>query len=80
MDPQNPTGYKNKNHRQRRYLKLKADFQKCQQITSCTDFMIGRGALRNPYLFSEIKSPTAALPATASLKLISGFYDACVRF
>lgn len=58
----------------------KADFQKCQQITSCTDFMIGRGALRNPYLFSEIKSPTAALTATASLKLISGFYDACVAF
>lgn len=31
------------------------DFKKCKSETNCQDFMIGRGALRNPYVFSEIK-------------------------
>lgn len=54
------------------------DFKKCKVITGCSDFMIGRGALRNPYLFSEIKQ----LPShnSDSLSLVPGFFDACTAF
>lgn len=66
------------------------DFKKCKDTTDCTDFMIGRGALRNPYVFSEIKNlysdkiskfaETEATDKNKSLKLIPGFYEACVLF
>jgi tRNA-dihydrouridine synthase len=42
--------------------------------------MIGRGALRNPFLFSEIKSSEVNLPNIDPLKLISRFYEACLAF
>ncbi len=66
------------------------DFKKCKDVTGCTDFMIGRGALRNPYLFSEIKKinsdtilkseETEWVEKNKKLKLIPGFYEACVLF
>ncbi len=65
------------------------DFKKCLDVTNCTDFMIGRGALRNPYLFSQIKNLNSDNLQIAnkiteqnnnSLKLIPGFYEACVIF
>lgn len=37
------------------------DFEKCKSQTACQDFMIGRGALRNPYVFKEIKAYEATL-------------------
>lgn len=30
------------------------DFHRCQEVTQCSDFMIGRGALANPFLFKQI--------------------------
>jgi tRNA-dihydrouridine synthase C len=33
----------------------KQDFETCRAISGCTDFMIGRGALANPFIFREIK-------------------------
>ncbi len=65
------------------------DFKKCKDVTGCTDFMIGRGALRNPYVFSEIQNLNSAEQTTSdfnsdeknkNLKLIPGFYQACVLF
>lgn len=32
------------------------DFKRCQKETSCEEFMIGRGAISNPFIFSEIKN------------------------
>jgi tRNA-dihydrouridine synthase C len=32
------------------------DFNRCREITGCDEVMIGRGALANPYLFSQIKN------------------------
>ena len=32
------------------------DFKRCQEITNCNEFMVGRGAIQNPYLFFEIKN------------------------
>lgn len=55
------------------------DFKRCQDVTQCRAFMIGRGALRNPYLFQEIKNQNNldALAAEKALKLVPGFYEAC---
>lgn len=33
-----------------------SDFSRCQDVTSADRYMIGRGALANPFIFSEIKS------------------------
>lgn len=44
------------------------DFQRCKEVTGCEDFMIGRGALRDPFLFLKIrkqehdKNPSVLLP------------------
>ncbi len=35
------------------------DFLRCREITGCDAFMIGRGALRDPLLFSKIKGQVA---------------------
>jgi len=32
-----------------------ADFRRCQDISGCSEFMLGRGALRDPWLFHKIK-------------------------
>lgn len=55
------------------------DFEKCKQQTDCHQFMIGRGALRNPFLFQEIKmTPTRTQPE--SLDLLPAFFDACTVY
>lgn len=68
------------------------DFQKCLAVTGCDDFMIGRGALRNPYLFQQIKksdpfknlaeqvSPTDLRKSNDPLNLIIPFFDACTVY
>ena len=63
------------------------DFAKCQAETNCEDFMIGRGALRNPYVFKEIKAHLATqkmegatLVSPNSLELIVPFFDACTVY
>lgn len=56
------------------------DFKKCLSVTTCENFMIGRGALRNPFLFSQIKDQleTNTLPdAPTPLSLLPGFYQSC---
>ena len=58
------------------------DFKKCQAETQCDDFMIGRGALRNPYVFSEIKAHlnTESTQNPESLDLIVPFFNACTIY
>ncbi|AZZ38312.1 dihydrouridine synthase [Bdellovibrio sp. qaytius] len=58
------------------------DFKKCKAETNCADFMIGRGALRNPYVFSEIKAhlQTEQSQSPNSLELIVPFFDACTVY
>lgn len=34
-----------------------SDFAKCWAETNCNEFMIGRGALANPFIFRQIKDP-----------------------
>jgi tRNA-dihydrouridine synthase C len=56
-----------------------ADFRRCQEATGADRFMIGRGALANPYLFRQIKDEQeAAAPEWQQVKLlIPGFFEAC---
>ena len=65
------------------------DFEKCKSQTNCEDFMIGRGALRNPYVFKEIKNhvqqqnqliSNVPLNSPNSLDLIVPFFDACTVY
>ena len=56
------------------------DFKKCLAQTNCTRFMIGRGSLRNPFIFSAIKEYINAHPVSptpAPLNLLPGFFQAC---
>lgn len=39
-----------------------ASLQKCQSITGCTNFMIGRGSLSNPFLFQELREGLEGKP------------------
>lgn len=55
-----------------------ADFKKCHATAQTGDYMIGRGAIRNPYLFSEIKNDLA-IPFKREKpagELVLNFFDA----
>lgn len=59
------------------------DFKKCQTETECQDFMIGRGALRTPYIFSEIKqylNQGSSEKTPDSLALVVPFFNACTIY
>jgi len=49
-----------------------ADLKRCQSITGCNEFMIGRGALRDPFIFARIKNPYTEGTAR---ELILPFFD-----
>ena len=54
------------------------DFKKCAAVAKTHDYMIGRGAIRNPFIFSEIKSTTQN-PAKREKPpgdLVLNFFDA----
>ena len=52
-----------------------ADFKKCQDLTECDSFMIGRGALQDPLLFVKIKGLVEE-DAQISSKSIQDFFRA----
>lgn len=43
------------------------DFQKCQEETGCEHFMLGRGALANPYLAQQVAQELGILPKNQPL-------------
>lgn len=53
------------------------DLYRCQQETGCNEFMIGRGALSNPFLFREIKSEIRGTESNWNeiKKLLPPLYD-----
>ena len=55
------------------------DFKRCAQVTGCQDFMIGRAALRNPYLFKQIKQIDQDTKYQPIL-LLPEFFKACVAY
>lgn len=68
------------------------DFLNCQKVTHCTDFMIGRGVLRNPSIFLSIKNLTTKNLSTEKsfssqestafddLSLVLPFYNSCTHY
>ncbi len=58
-----------------------ADFHRCREITACNDFMIGRGALSNPFIFKQIHESLLTNTATEicwqnTKSLLPGFFEA----
>lgn len=64
------------------------DFIRCQEVTNCDQFMMGRGIMSNPYLFKQIKSHLQnqdkglSVPSRWSdnKKLVPGFFLASTDF
>ena len=56
------------------------DFHKCHSIAKTHDYMIGRGAIRNPYIFSQIKGDFEKANKASQLPrdLIVKFFEASV--
>lgn len=55
------------------------DFKRCHEAASTNDYMIGRGALKNPFLFQQIKQLSQATTATAAINEADQFFGS-VRF
>ena len=58
------------------------DLKKCQEQTECSDFMIGRAAISNPFLFNNIKNKNGDsinVPPTSQevLKILEIFFRRC---
>jgi tRNA-dihydrouridine synthase C len=58
-----------------------ADFHRCVEVTGCSDFMIGRGVMSNPYVFKQIRQSLGGADSTeASWKvmrpLLPAFFEA----
>lgn len=57
------------------------DFMHCREITGCDEFMVGRGALANPFFFRQIKGRNRAATKWSSLQpLLSEFFFLSERF
>ena len=58
-----------------------ASLRKCYEITHSDRFMIGRAALKNPYIFSELrKQETVSAPWSERKLLVLGFYRASTEY
>lgn len=44
------------------------NFKRCQEVTGSTEFMMGRGAMANPYLFQQIKTALKTQSATETFR------------
>lgn len=56
------------------------DFHRCLEVTQCDEFMIGRGAVANPYLFHQIKASLATQMVTPTLRPWSDVRDLVPQF
>lgn len=61
-----------------------SDFEsllKCHEVTGCNRFMIGRAALKNPHLFTEIRQKKNVIASWNEQKpLILGFFKASTEY
>lgn len=57
------------------------DFERCHTAAGTSDYMIGRGALRDPFLFKKIKEATTAASTYNDIKfLLPAFYEASATY
>ena len=58
-----------------------ASLKKCHEITGCDRFMIGRAALKNPHLFSELRKQELVTTTWSERKvLVWGFFKASTEY
>jgi tRNA-dihydrouridine synthase C len=57
-----------------------ADYQRCREVTGESNFMIGRGAVADPYLFQRIKGSYLDFSWLEAKRLLPTFYDASLMF
>ncbi|MBX2987021.1 MAG: tRNA-dihydrouridine synthase family protein [Bdellovibrionaceae bacterium] len=57
----------------------RADLERCREVSGCDRFMIGRGAIANPFVFQDLRGwrPAQAPLWTDVKPLIPGFFAAC---
>ena len=44
------------------------DFHRCREVTSCRHFMLGRGAMANPFLSHQVAAELGLIPALSNLR------------
>lgn len=62
-----------------------ADFHRCVEVTQCEDYMIGRGVMSNPFIFSQIKQslnhqPVQEMSWNMARPLLPEFFAASTLF
>lgn len=55
------------------------DYIQCREVTGCTDVMIGRGAIANPYLFLEIRGLRETSNWSEVKSLLPDFFETNTR-
>jgi tRNA-dihydrouridine synthase C len=55
------------------------DFERCREITGCDHFMIGRGAIANPFIFMQIKNAELDRGWESIRPLLPIFFDFSAR-
>lgn len=58
----------------------KEDFQKCKAVTNCDQFMIGRGAIQNPFIFLEIKQSLEQKAWKEKKQFLPTFFESSTGF
>lgn len=48
-----------------------SDFKRCREVTGCEEFMLGRGAIANPFLATEIKQDSESTSWTKALQVFA---------
>ncbi len=56
------------------------DYLRCKEVTGCTDFMIGRGALGNPFIFRQARGESLTADWSRLKHLLPGFFDASALY
>lgn len=58
----------------------KEDFERCREVTGCYQFMIGRGAIANPFIFRQIKGESLTSEWEDLKGFLPRFFDASTEF
>ncbi len=55
------------------------DLKRCYEITGCDEFMIGRGAIANPFIFQQIRNPDFSVTWENIGPLLPIFFDSSAK-
>lgn len=55
------------------------DLKRCREVTGCNEFMIGRGAIANPFIFLQIKNTDRSEGWKSIKPLLPQFFDSSTK-